>query len=330
MASSRFLTFTDPYEYQRALRATPDIMPTTKGDFRASLTQVNFDRVRTQAGSESLPRIMRGPETSDRVIIGFPHDLSNYRINGVDASIHTFITHGAHELHQLSFGPSRWGSMSLSHADLAIGGRSISGRELERPRFSKAIRPRPALMSHLQSLHVNVTKLAKEAPQMLLYPEVARALEDALLHAMIRCMSDAAGESLTDTARSHIATVAKLEDFMAENWDRPVHLGELCEKLGVSESTLRRCCNQQLGIGPNRYLWLRRMHLARRALLRADPTKTNVTAVATAQGFWELGRFSIAYRSLFGEPPSATLRRPPQGRPSTNRPLDLPMVAAGS
>src|SRR5215510_8095193 len=112
MPSSRFLTFTDPYEYQQALRAAPDIMPTTKGDFRASLTQVNFDRVRTQAGTESLPRIMRGPETSDRVIIGFAvsHDLSNYRINGVDASVQAFITHGAHELHQLSFGPSRWGS----------------------------------------------------------------------------------------------------------------------------------------------------------------------------------------------------------------------------
>ena len=63
-------------------------------------------------------------------------------------------------------------------------------------------------------------------------------------------------------------------------------------------------------MGPIRYLTLRRMNLARAALLRADANKTNVTRVVTDHGFWELGRFSVAYRTLFGELPSETLRRP--------------------
>jgi AraC-like DNA-binding protein len=49
------------------------------------------------------------------------------------------------------------------------------------------------------------------------------------------------------------------------------------------------------------------MHLARRALRRADAETTTVTEIATNCGFWELGRFAVAYRSLFGESPSTAL-----------------------
>jgi AraC-like DNA-binding protein len=65
-------------------------------------------------------------------------------------------------------------------------------------------------------------------------------------------------------------------------------------------------------MSPMRYLWLRQMHFARRALRMADPAATTVTDIATSYGFWELGRFSVAYRSLFGESPSAAIRRPPK------------------
>ena len=77
-------------------------------------------------------------------------------------------------------------------------------------------------------------------------------------------------------------------------------------------------------MGPIRYLSLRRMHLVRRALLGADPSTATVTRLATDHGFWELGRFAVAYRTLFGESPSESLRRPPDHRRIfPNRPSSL-------
>jgi AraC-like DNA-binding protein len=85
-----------------------------------------------------------------------------------------------------------------------------------------------------------------------------------------------------------------------------LYLAEICSAIDVAERTLRISCEEHLGMGPIRYLGLRRMHLVRRALLRADPS-TTVTRIVTDHGFWELGRFAVAYRALFGESPSATL-----------------------
>ena len=83
-----------------------------------------------------------------------------------------------------------------------------------------------------------------------------------------------------------------------------------CAAIGVAERTLRASCEEYLGMGPIRFLTLRRMHLVRQALLSAVPPTSTVSRIATDHGFWELGRFAVAYRAAFGELPSETLKRP--------------------
>jgi AraC-like DNA-binding protein len=104
--------------------------------------------------------------------------------------------------------------------------------------------------------------------------------------------------------------LTRFAEFLKANPDRPLYLTEICAAIGVAERTLRAACEEHLGMGPIRYLTLRRMHLVRRALLHSHPSTATVTQIVTDHGFWELGRFSVAYRMLFGEQPSETLRRP--------------------
>jgi transcriptional regulator GlxA family with amidase domain len=112
----------------------------------------------------------------------------------------------------------------------------------------------------------------------------------------------------------HLMIIERFKELLETNLCEPMHLAEICAAIGVSERTLRVCCHEHLGMGPIRYLWLRRMRLARRALMLADPAGATVTQIATEHGFWEFGRFAVSYRALFGEAPSASLRRPPVDR----------------
>jgi len=206
--------------------------------------------------------------------------------------------------------------MSLTLEDLAAAGQAIVGRELTAPRATQIVRPPPHLMSRLLQLHEAAGQLAETVPDVLAHPEVARAMEQALVQVMVECLTaDPAGNTKAHN-HTRIPVMQRFERVLDAHQGETLYIPELCAKVGVSERTLRSHCQDYLGMSPNKYLWLRRMNLARRALATAEPKATTVTDVATGHGFWELGQFAVVYRKLFGEPPSVTLRRPPNDRPS--------------
>jgi AraC-like DNA-binding protein len=230
--------------------------------------------------------------------------------------------------HQRSGADYHYGAMSLPIDELDIAVEAILGREFMKRMDQRIIRPHPALMSRLLKLHKAVGQLAHDTPDILELPEVLRALEEQLIHVMVRCLAQGAAVETSTGGRRHDAIVARFEGFLEANPDRPLYLPEIFAAIGVAERTLRAACEEHLGMGPIRYLTLRRMHLVRRALLRTDPSKATVTRIVTDHGFWELGRFSVAYRTLFGESPSDSLRRPvEQPEIALNRPSSLAATA---
>ena len=103
--------------------------------------------------------------------------------------------------------------------------------------------------------------------------------------------------------------MSQFRTIVEANADRALYMAEISAAIGVSARTLRTCCREHLGMGAGKYLTLRRMHLARQALGQTTSGTATVTEAATRYGFWELGRFAVGYKALFGEMPSQTLRR---------------------
>jgi AraC-like DNA-binding protein len=316
MPSSAIRTFADPEMYFGGIRNLQiDGVITKRGEFRAESTRIDLHRLWMHRFDESLPRIMRITPSGKRSLILFATDpyQPEMQVSGIEASHDQIAMFGLDWPYYLrSSAACGWGTMSLTPEELAAASEAIIGRPMTPPSFPRWISPPAPVASRLLQLHEAAGHLAKTAPDILAKPEVARAIEEALVEAMMLCLT----EGRLDDARSvhrHRATVMRrLEEVLTVHPDRPLYMPQLCATVGASYTTLRDCCQEYLGMSPKRYLWLRRMHLVRRVLRSADAEKTTVTEIATDYGFWELGRFAVAYRSLFGEAPSAALRRPPE------------------
>ncbi len=213
--------------------------------------------------------------------------------------------------------------MSLSCDDLTRFGGLLAERDVVAPHHTTALRAAPEALARLQFLHAAAADLARTDPEILDHPEIERAFEDSFIVAMVRAVTKSDALPLPPGARRRATIIRRIEEFLAQNAGRPVHVTQLCNALAVSERSLQRVCHEFLGVGPKRFLWLRRLHLARRTLLETDFSETTVADVALAHGFWELGRFSVRYREIFGESPSATLREPKPDPVRSSNPLAL-------
>jgi AraC-like DNA-binding protein len=304
--------FDDPQPFQSAIRAGEfEILPTARGDFRSELIKIDLGSVWTQRASENMPLLRRGAIKSDRVIIVLlPElDLPPLRFCGMEMGPRDIVVTGSETIALSSDSPSGWASMSLEPETFAAAAEIITGREILRPAVTHLVRPEPEILLMLSALHRTTAELARSNPGLLAQPEVARAFESQLTEAMVRSLRRGEPVRLTAATLRQRTVIARFEEFLEMRREQPVYLIEICKAVGVSERTLRAACQEQFGLSPTRYLWLRRMYLARRRLTDAEARPSSVTEVAMANGFWELGRFAAEYRSLFGETPSMTLRR---------------------
>ena len=151
---------------------------------------------------------------------------------------------------------------------------------------------------------------ALSQPQALAYPAIVDTLSDTVMQAVLTVLED------EDTApKRHAygqtvqrAIVERARSYVIANRHRPVTVSELCEHLKMSRRGVHHAFVNVLGINAITFLRYVKLHRIRKRLLQADPTDT-VSSIAFSWGFWHMGMFASYYKQLFGESPSATLKR---------------------
>jgi transcriptional regulator GlxA family with amidase domain len=124
-------------------------------------------------------------------------------------------------------------------------------------------------------------------------------------------------EQTTGQARSKRSTrgmsrrhaVERAEAYLHANVGAAISVAALSRIVGLSERSLRDAFHELRGLGPKRCTVYERLREVHRELNAAAGRRTTVTSIANRYGFFELGRFAGTYKEMFGEPPSATLRR---------------------
>jgi AraC-like DNA-binding protein len=99
-----------------------------------------------------------------------------------------------------------------------------------------------------------------------------------------------------------------VEEFILENADQPLSLGDLAVIGGVTARSLQYTFRRHRGCSPMEFLRRVRLERVRNELVHATPD-TTVTSAAMRWGFLHLSRFAAEFRARFNESPSETLSR---------------------
>lgn len=169
----------------------------------------------------------------------------------------------------------------------------------------------PGAEAQLTTFLLDLFESVESRPQLLQQPAVASRLRSTVLRAIEECFSSQMPETVelhldsrekaVHLARKHVTTA----NGHTSAWD-------MAQAAGVSQKTLETAFKQILGITPGQYLRVNHLNIAHHQLAAAHRNDLSVTETAISLGFTNMGRFSMAYKDLFGESPSQTLSTPPR------------------
>lgn len=206
------------------------------------------------------------------------------------------VCHPAHHWHTV-FVPSSLLFTSTPESEFASSAKT------------QLLKPPPQLTQRFTSLVGRFLAAADSRPQLLTSPVAVESFQNELLTAVKELFIRNQRSAGRHFVRWNSYTKS-VEGLAMSDPHLSLSIAELSRQVGVPERTLRTAFQSCYGLSPAEYLRILRLNQARRRLVASCQDQTTVTQIAVELGFWDLGRFAGAYRRLFGELPSATLRKP--------------------
>ena len=126
---------------------------------------------------------------------------------------------------------------------------------------------------------------------------------------LLRCSHNYNEAALAHTSQAPRAAIRAAIELIEDQPTEPWSTVRLASEVHLSVRALQDGFSRDVGIPPMTYVREVRLRGAHEALRRAAHESTTVQAVARDWGFLHMSRFAAAYRAVFGELPSETLRR---------------------
>ncbi len=195
---------------------------------------------------------------------------------------------------------------TLLRKQLALLGTDHARLELRQPRSAGATR------ALLRELVLNFAKELDVVDRCFVPSLVVNAVDEICL-GILTSLSEHYLEAERAPAAPSVAQLARVEEYIAENYQRPLTLEALVEISGVSARSVLRHFLPRHGYTLHDYLARIRLTMAQ-ANLPAYRDEATVASVALRCGFSSVHQFMQAYRNRFGKSPTVPLGERPPGR----------------
>jgi AraC family ethanolamine operon transcriptional activator len=172
---------------------------------------------------------------------------------------------------------------------------------------TRAIRPDEKATERFRFSLQHLFAFVERNPAPFLTPGIETAIEQDFLSLSLDLLDSRSDRTPLRPAARH-GYIKRAEELLLECPDLPLAIPDLCERLHISERTLRYGFQEYFGMSPAAYLKIHRLNGVRKQLKADAGEGATVSDIATRWGFWHMGQFAKDYKEMFGECPSETLR----------------------